>query len=74
MKALIYTYSLGFAKDLAIELIPTGIECYKTSSREEALLVLDKTPDIILFITENWEFDFLTKVKEIRKDIYIFQR
>ncbi|MGC8765094.1 MAG: PilZ domain-containing protein [Brevinematia bacterium] len=72
MKALIYSYSINFAKELGIELIPAGIESYKTSSKDDVFIILEKASDIGLLITENWEIDFLKKIREIRKEIIIF--
>ncbi|MGC8770762.1 MAG: PilZ domain-containing protein [Brevinematia bacterium] len=72
MKALIYAYSINFARDLGIELITAGIESYKTSSLEEVFIILEKAKDITLLITENWEIDFLKKIKETRPDLIIY--
>ncbi len=72
MKALIYTYSIGFARELGIELITAGIESYKTSSSEEVFIILEKAKDILILITENWEIEFLTKVKSVKPDLIIF--
>ncbi len=72
MKALIYSYSINFARDLGIELIPAGIESYKTSSKNEVFIILEKVSEIMLLITENWEIDFLKKVKDMKKDLIIY--
>jgi hypothetical protein len=72
MKALIHFYSISQARELAIELIPFGIESFKTSSTEDVIIILSKEPDIKILITENYEYDFLKKTKEINSDLIIY--
>lgn len=72
MKALIYAYSINYARELAIELIPSGIESFKTSSKEEVFIILEKEKEIKLLITENWEYEFLKKVKELNNNLLIY--
>ncbi len=72
MKLLIFNYSLTDTSDLAIDLIPMGLECQETTSKDEAIKVLKKNNAMPIFLTENYEIDFLKQVKEINPSICIF--
>lgn len=65
MKALLYAYNPEYAKELAIRLIPFGIEAIPCSETEDILAQQceEESPFHLVF-TEKTEKDFISKLKE----------
>lgn len=72
MKILIYTYSGHYNKDLALEMIPLGMEPLEACSVEEALGFIEKTEGLQIIITENTDMNFLDQMKAKRSGMSIF--
>ncbi|OHD54119.1 MAG: hypothetical protein A2Y33_10415 [Spirochaetes bacterium GWF1_51_8] len=71
MKILVYTYAESYTLQLAIEMIPKGIEPIETKSKEDALQLLKSQEDIHIVVSESPEIDFLQQVKDTRKDLHV---
>jgi len=65
MRALLYTYNPEYAKELAIRLIPFGIEAIPCTEEKDvsALKCTDESPFEVIF-TEKTEREFLQMLKE----------
>jgi hypothetical protein len=72
MKVLIYTFSEAYTQDMAIDLIPMGIEGIEVHSKEEAFELLKKDPNIAIFLTESNEISFLEETRANSPTINIF--
>lgn len=72
MKSLIYTYSPYINQEMAIDLIPMGIEGLETASKDEAFLILKKDENIPIMITENIDINFISEAKKLNENLNIF--
>lgn len=72
MKLLINTYSEKDSLELAINLIPKGIEPIETASQEETIAVLKNDPQIVVLLTEAKDIEYLTEIKKTSPNTHIF--
>jgi hypothetical protein len=73
MKIVIYTFAENFTLQLAIELIPKGVEPVEVTTREEVLEFLkNQNDEAIILLSESSELEFLKQAKEIKSNTYIF--
>jgi hypothetical protein len=71
MRVFVFTFSREYNRDLAIELIPLGIEPVEIESKAELLESAAKFPDIRNLITEYPDIDLVYQLKNIQSDIRI---
>lgn len=72
MKIATYTFENDFACQLAIDLIPNGIEAIGAKTRDDLIEIIDRDKSIELLLSETPEKQFLLQVKETRPDLPIF--
>lgn len=72
MKIVIYTFENNFTSQLAVDLIPNGIEPIEATTRKDAIEIIKNEASIALLLSETSEKEFLQQVKETRSDIPIF--
>ncbi len=72
MKMLMFNSSLGNSFDLAIDLIPMGLECLTVKTREDFIISLKNDQTIPIIMTENCKNGFLKEIREINPSINIF--
>ena len=70
MRVYIYTFSKQYSKDIGIELIPLGVELIEFSSLEDLFVNINNDKSVKMLITETYDYESLTKIKELRPDIY----
>jgi hypothetical protein len=72
VKIVVYTYAESYTLQLAIELIPKGVEPLEMKTKDDVITVLKTVNDVNLLLTESPDIDFLKSVKEVSPDINIF--
>lgn len=72
MKIGIYTYSAETNLELAVNLIPSGIEPLELKTGSEVIHLLKNDVDIHLLLSAITDHDFLKEVTEVRGDLPIF--
>jgi hypothetical protein len=72
MKIFAYEHFLNNITDLTIDLIPMGLECIQSSSKEEFVNILKKDQNIPILLTGTEDTGLLKIVREINQSIYIF--
>lgn len=72
MKIAVYSFSENFTLQLAVGLIPKGIEPIEIDKVENLLLVLQNDMEIPILLTESPDLAILEKAREIRPKIHIF--
>lgn len=72
MKILVNTYYDKDSTEMAIDLIPKGIEPVECATKEETLVYLKNDPSVIVVVTETKEIEFLQEIKKLTPHVYIF--
>ena len=71
MKIIINIFSEQYSSDISLDLIPLGIEGIEVTSNEEVYTLLKENICSPVLITENYETEFIERVKEICPFIHI---
>lgn len=72
MKALVYSFSQAYGRELALEMIPLGIESIEAFSAVQVPELLNKNKDITLLVTENTDRGYLEKIRKEFPNVHIF--
>jgi hypothetical protein len=72
LKIVVYTYAESYTLQLAIELIPKGVEPLEMKSKDDVIVALKAINDVNLVVTESPEIEFLQHVKEANPKVNIF--
>lgn len=69
MRVFLYTFSSAFTKELAIELIPLGVEPVEVEARNDLFNKIAQFPEVLSLVTEHTDLKFIEQLRDLNPNL-----